>query len=94
MIEGRFYMIRFFKENIEPRIWLKKLEVGISVLLCIASIVSIGYGLFEINAPIKQTHFIQSLEMTRDVESEDYSEDNTICDVTYTQEDKELVVSY
>lgn len=94
MFKGRVYMIRFFKENIEPRRWLRKLEVGISILLCIASVVSIGYGLFEINAPIEQTHFVQSLEMTRDIESEDYSEDNTICDVTYTHGDKELVVSY
>ena len=87
-------MIRFFKENIEPRRWLRKLEVGISILLCIASMVSIGYGLFEINASIKQVQFIQSLEMTRNIEFEDYSEDNTVCDVTYTYGDKELVVSY
>ena len=87
-------MIRFFKENIEPRRWLRKLEVGISILLCIASVVSIGYGLFEINASIKQVQFIQSLEMTRNIEFEDYSEDNTVCDVTYTYGDKELVVSY
>lgn len=87
-------MIRFFKENIEPRRRLRKLEVGISILLCIASVFSIGYGLFEINTPIEQTHFVQSLEMTRDIDSEDYNEDNTICDVTYTHGDKELVISY
>ena len=32
--------------------------------------------------------------MTRDMDLEDYSEDNTICDVTYKNGDKQLVVSY
>lgn len=87
-------MINFFKANMESRTKLRMAEIIIAVLLCLASIVSIGYGLFEINAPVKNTKFINSIEMTRDVDAEDYSEDNTVCDVTYTNGDKQLVVSY
>ena len=87
-------MINFFKANMESRTKLRMAEIILAVLLCLASIVSIGYGLFEINAPVKNTKFINSIEMTRDVDAEDYSEDNTVCDVTYTNGDRQLVVSY
>ena len=87
-------MIKFFKANMESRKGLRIAEVIISILLCVASIVSIGYGMFQVNANVNDTKFIQSIEMTRDRELEDYSEDNTVCDVTYISGDKQLVVSY
>lgn len=70
------------------------IEVIFSIGLCIASIISIGYGLLDINANIENIQFKQSIQMTRDTDLEDYSEDNTICDVTYTNGDKQLIVSY
>ena len=87
-------MIRFFKKYMEPRKWLRMIETGIIVILCLASIISVGCGMMEVNSHIGQVQFVQSIEMTRDFELEDYSEDNTICDVTYTNGDKQLVVSY
>lgn len=87
-------MIKFFKVNIEPKKRLRMIEVIFSIGLCIASIISIGYGLFDINANVENTQFKQSIQMTRDTDLEDYSEDNTICDVTYTNGDKQLIVSY
>ena len=87
-------MIKFFKVNIEPNKRLRMIEVIFSIGLCIASIISIGYGLLDINANIENTQFKQSIQMTRDTDLEDYSEDNTICDVTYTNGDKQLIVSY
>lgn len=87
-------MIKFFKVNMEPKKWLRKIEVIFSIGLCIASIISIGYGLFDINANVENIQFKQSIQMTRDTDLEDYSEDNTICDVTYTNGDKQLIVSY
>ena len=87
-------MIKFFKVNIEPKKRLRMIEVIFSIGLCIASIISIGYGLFDINANVENTQFKQSIQMTRDTDLEDYSEDNTICDVTYTNGDKRLIVSY
>ena len=87
-------MIQFFKANMEPRKRLRMVELGIAIVLCIASVVSIGYGLFDVYGSVGNIQFVQSLEMTRDEEMEDYSEDNTICDVTYRNGDAELVVSY
>ena len=87
-------MIKFFKVNMEPNKRLRMIEVIFSIGLCIASIISIGYGLFDINANVENTQFKQSIQMTRDTDLEDYSEDNTICDVTYTNGDKRLIVSY
>ena len=87
-------MIKFFKVNIEPKKWLRKIEVIFSIGLCIASVISIGYGFFDINANVENMQFKQSIQMTRDIDLEDYSEDNTICDVTYTNGDKQLIVSY
>ena len=46
------------------------------------------------NADVGQTQFVNTIQMTRDMDLEDYSEDNTICDVTYKNGDKQLVVSY
>ena len=87
-------MIKFFKVNIEPKKRLRMIEVIFSIGLCIASIISIGYGLFDINANIEDIQFKQSIQMTRDTDLEDYSEDNTIGDVTYINGDKQLIVSY
>ena len=87
-------MFKFFKVNIEPKKRLRMIEVIFSIGLCIASIISIGYGLFDINANIEDIQFKQSIQMTRDTDLEDYSEDNTICDVTYINGDKQLIVSY
>ena len=87
-------MIKFFKVNIEPNKRLRMIEVIFSIGLCIASIISIGYGFFYINANIEDIQFKQSIQMTRDTDLEDYSEDNTICDVTYINGDKQLIVSY
>ena len=87
-------MIKFFKVNMESKKRLRMIEVIFSIGLCIASIISIGYGLFDINANVENMQFKQSIQMTRDIDLEDYSEDNTICDVTYTNGDKQLIVSY
>ena len=87
-------MIKFFKVNMEPKKRLRMIEVIFSIGLCIASIISIGYGLFDINANVENIQFKQSIQMTRDTDLEDYSEDNTICDVTYTNGDNQLIVSY
>ena len=87
-------MIKFFKMNMEPKKRLRMVEVIFSIGLCIASIISIGYGLYDINANVENAKFKQSIQMTRDTGLEDYSEDNTVCAVTYTNGDKQLIVSY
>ena len=76
-------MMNFFKKNIEAKKKLRTAEIVLSVVLGIASLLSIGYGLLEINAKVETAKYLQSVEMIRDVDLEDYSEDNTICEVTY-----------
>ncbi|WP_285945650.1 nicotinamide riboside transporter PnuC [Thomasclavelia cocleata] len=83
-------MIKFFKVNMESKKRLRMIEVIFSIGLCIASIISIGYGLLDINGNVENTQFKQSIQMTRDTDLED----NTICDVTYTNGDRQLIVSY
>ena len=36
-------MINFFKKYLEPKKWLRMVETGVVVLLCLASIISVGY---------------------------------------------------
>ena len=45
-------MIKFFKMNMEPKKRLRMVEVIFSIGLCIASIISIGYGFYDINANV------------------------------------------
>lgn len=87
-------MMSFFKENMEPKKKLRTLEILISIGLCIASIVSVGYGWLEVSTKVTDTQFLQTVTMTRDIEAEDFSEDNTICDVIYTNGDQQMVISY
>ena len=88
-------MVKFFQKNIEPNKKLRIAEIVILVLLILGSIISYGVGFTKINSDVGTISFVQSMEMTRDFEMEDYDgEENAMCDVTYRAEDKELVVTY
>ena len=88
-------MVKFFQKNIEPNKKLRIIEIIILVLLILGSIISYGVGFTKINSDVGSISFIQSMEMTRDFEMEDYDcEENAMCDVTYRAGDKELVVTY
>lgn len=88
-------MVKFFQKNIEPNKKLRIGEIVILVLLILGSIISYGVGFTKINSDVGSISFVQSMEMTRDFEMEDYDgEENTICDVTYRAGDKEMVVTY
>lgn len=88
-------MVKFFQKNIEPNKKLRIAEIVILVLLILGSIISYGVGFTKINSDVGSISFVQSMEMTRDFEMEDYDgEENAMCDVTYHAGDKELVVTY
>lgn len=88
-------MVKFFQKNIEPNKKLRIAEIVILVLLILGSIISYGVGFTKINSDVGSISFVQSMEMTRDSEMEDYDdEENAMCDVTYRAGDKELVVTY
>ena len=87
-------MIQFFQKNIEPNKKLKTFEIIVLILLIIGSIVSYGVGLSKVHSNIGNLQFVQSMQMTRDTELEDYDgEENAMCDVTYRNGDKELVIT-
>ena len=88
-------MIKFFQKNIEPNRKLRSAEIIVLVLLIVGSLVSYGLGFSKVNSSVGSFSFVQTVEMTRDFEMEDYDgEEDTICDVTYRAGDKELVVTY
>ena len=87
-------MIQFFKSNIEPNKKLRIAEIVVLILLCVSSIVSVCTGLYQIHSNVGEMKYVESIQMTRDEDEEDYDSENTICDVTYRNGDKKLVVSY
>ena len=87
-------MINFFKKNIEPRKKLRIAEIVILILLVLGSITSLFVGLSEVHSHVGEIDYVQSVMMKRDTQDEDYSSDNTVCDVTYKKGNDQLVVSY
>lgn len=87
-------MINFFKNNIEPKKKLRVAEIVILVLLVLGSITSLCVGLSEVHSKVGKIHYTDSIVMKRNTQDEDYDSDNTVCDVTYSKGNKQLVVSY
>ena len=83
--------IKTFKES-NPK--LRKIMLVVMSLLVIGSLFSFFTGFKKLNANYGDIHFIQSLEMDRDTEAEDYDEDSTVCDVAFVNGDAKLIVSY
>lgn len=87
-------MINFFKNNIEPKKKLRVAEIVILILLVLGSITSLCVGLSEVHSKVGNIHYTDSIVMKRNTQDEDYDSDNTVCDVTYSKGNKQLVVSY
>ena len=87
-------MIQFFKNNIEPKKKLRVAEIVILILLVLGSITSLCVGLSEVHSKVGKIHYTDSIVMKRNTQDEDYDSDNTVCDVTYSKGNKQLVVSY
>lgn len=96
LYEGSFKcMIKFFQKNIEPNRKLRSAEIIVLVLLIVGSLVSYGLGFSKVNSSVGSFSFVQTVEMTRDFEMEDYDgEEDTVCDVTYRAGDKEMIITY
>ena len=73
LYEGSFKcMIKFFQKNIEPNRKLRSAEIIVLVLLIVGSLVSYGLGFSKVNSSVGSFSFVQTVEMTRDFEMEDY----------------------
>lgn len=87
-------MLEKIKSYIEPNKKLKRLEIVLLVALIIGSAVSVAFGTYKINENFGDIHYVDTLEMTRDREKEEYDDDSTVCEVTYRNGKAYMVVSY
>ncbi|MBR3227080.1 MAG: nicotinamide mononucleotide transporter, partial [Erysipelotrichaceae bacterium] len=82
------------RTNIEKNKKIRTLEFIILAVLILVSAVSFIMGSIKINADPGELSYVGQITMTRDTDLEDYDEDSTVCDVTYVNGDKKLIVSY
>lgn len=87
-------MITFFQKNIEPNRILRNVEWIVFATLIILSAVAFGMGFSHVNADIGHVTYQNTVQMKRNRSLEDYSSDNTVCEVTYTKGNQNLVISY
>ena len=87
-------MLKSIRENIEPNKKLRVLEIILLIGLFISFIISFGIGFTRVNSYSGALNFVDSIEMVRDFDEEDYDEDSTVCDVTYVNGDKSMIISY
>lgn len=87
-------IIEKIKQYIERNKTIRNVEIVVLILLIMTSIFSYVYGLSKVNSNPGNIEYLNELVLLRDESLEDYDEDSTICDVTYTNEDKKLIISY
>ena len=87
-------MKKYFSKYIEPNKTLRSLEIVVLVLLLLGSVVSYFTASGKLNSDPGKATYLGTIEMTRDESLEDYDEDYSICDVTYVNGDKSMVISY
>jgi len=78
----------------EPKKGLRIFEIVMLVLLLAGSLVSYMIGSSKVNADFGEAEYTGTVEMERDFDAEDYDEDSTVCDVTYSNGDETMVISY
>jgi len=87
-------MKKYFSKYIEPNKTLRSLEIVVLVLLLLGSVVSYITASGKLNSDPGKAAYLGTVEMIRDESLEDYDEDYSICDVTYVNGDKSMVISY
>lgn len=60
----------------------------------LGSIFSFIQGFGKVHENFGDIQYVSTVEMTRDIDEEDYDEDSTVCDVTYRNGDAYLVKTY
>lgn len=83
---------KFMENNKKLRI----IELIVFVMLIVSSLFLFIFGSCYINQKITSNSYYEEVQMTRNVEYEDYDEDSTKCDVIYESIDKEksLIITY
>ena len=73
---------------------IRNIETAVLVILLGVSLASFVMGTGKINGDPGDISYQGSVILSRDESLEDYDEDSTVCDVTYTDGDRKLIVSY
>lgn len=87
-------MLNKIKGYVEPNKKVRRIEIVILCALVLGSIFSFIQGFGKVHENFGDIQYVQTLEMTRDIDEEDYDEDSTVCDVTYRSGDGYLVKTY
>ena len=80
-------------QYIEKNEKIRKAEIIVLALLLTGSMISFVCGGRKVNADPGSISYLGNLKMVRDRQQEDCSEDSTVCDVVYVNEDRQLIVS-
>lgn len=86
-------MIEKIKTYIEPNKKIKTAETVVLALIALAVICSFVIGLSRMNSKTGELKKLGEIVMTRDTELEDYSEDNSVCDVVFVSGEDSLTVT-
>ena len=87
-------MLEKIKNFVEPNRKLGIAEQLILVLLIVGSLFSFVLGYQKVNSNYGKLTYAGQIEMVRDEELEDYDEDSTVCDVTFVNGDKTMILTY
>lgn len=89
-----FNMLKKIKDLIEPNKKIRNAECAVLIVIMISALVSYIYGLTRINADTGNLTFEGETVLIRDFESEDYDEENTVCDVIFFNGEDQLIITY
>ena len=86
-------MIKKLTSYLEPNKKIRTIEIAVLILLTIGIFASFAVGLTKVNSKPGELKDLGEVVMTRDESLEDYSEDNTVCDVIFVNEDDSMTVT-
>lgn len=87
-------MLKKLFSYVEPNKKIRTCAIVLICLLLLGSAASFFVGVREVNGDYGKLEYLSQVEMKRDRSKEDYSEDSSVCDVTYRYKDVYMVIPY
>ena len=86
--------MKLFTKYIEPNKRLRTIEIIVLIALVLVSLFNFTRGLLKVYSNPGDLTYLNTIQMVRDAEEEDYDEDSTLCDVIYKNDDAQMIVTY
>ena len=86
--------MKLFTKYNEPNKKLRTIEIIVLIALVIVSLFNFTRGLLKVYSNPGDLTYLNTIQMVRDAEEEDYDEDSTLCDVIYKNDDAQMIVTY